>query len=265
VARTRATLILVLVSGCAGGAPKVDPEKARGYFNEGRTAQGKEEHEEAVGAFTNAIKYNPAFADAYYFRAWSWLQMRKMENPPKPMRELVDRAFADYSAAVHANPTFADAYFSRAMLFCSRANYHSAVADLLVCARYKPKDPEPHLILGQIYEEKFENQIVLAMKHYEEYTKLGGTNETVRQKVALYKQLTAKQDVPKKEPTAEDEKKAQELHEKFKQLYPTDEAEAFKAIEELVTKYNHTKYFKRSAGPLTALYNGLKEKRGEKK
>lgn len=265
MARTRAALILALVAGCSSGAPKLDVERARGYYNEGRTAQERNEHEEAVGAFTSAIKYNPGLADAYYFRAWSWLQLRKLEKPPKPVRELVDRAFADYSAAVNANPTYADAYFSRAMLLCSRANYHAAVADLLVCARYKPKDPEPHLILGQIYEEKFENQIVLAMKHYDEYVKLGGTNQAIREKVALYKQLTAKQEDPKKEPTAEDEKKAQELHEKFKLLYPTNEDEAFKAIEELVTKYNHTKYFKQKAQALTALYNGLKEKRGEKK
>lgn len=264
MARARTALALLLLVGCSG-ARKVDPEKARGYYNEGKEAQGKGKHEKAVSAFTDAIKFNATFADAYFARAYSYLQMRAMEKPPMATRELVDRALADYSSAVGVHPTFADAYYSRAMLHASRANYAAAVSDLLVCARYSPRDPEPHLVLGEIYEAKYENQMLLAMKHYEEYAKLGGTNETAKQKVAVWKQLTASADTPKKEPTVDDEKKAQELHEQFKLLYPQKEKEAFQAIEELATKYSHTQYFQKYAAALTALYNALKEKSGTPK
>lgn len=259
-----AVILLVLAIGCSSGQKKADPERARVCYEEGLDEQEKGQHEDAVEKFTDALGYNPTYADAYAARAWSWLQMRDMEKPPHPTRVLVDKAFSDYTAAVSANPTFADAYFSRAMIFCSRARYQDAVADLLVCSRYKPKDPEPHLLMGEIYENKFENQIVLAMKHYEEYVKLGGTNSVVREKVALWKQLTAQNEAPpKKEPTADDEKKAEELHEQFKKVPATSE-EAFKLIEELVTKYNHTKYYKKWQGPLNALYTALKEKREKK-
>ncbi len=262
--RARAALVLLLVVGCSS-ARKVDPERARGYYNEGKVAQGKGKHERAVEAFSDAIKYNATFSSAYFARAYSYLQMKALEKPPMPTRELVDRALADYSAAVSMNPTFADAYFSRAMLHASRANYSAAVSDLLVCARYSPRDPEPHLVLGELYEAKYENQVPLAMKHYDEYTKLGGTNEAVKQKVALWKQLAASAETPKKNATADDEKKAQELHEQFKLLYPQKEKEAFQAIEELATKYSHTKYFQKYATALTALYNALKEKTGNPK
>jgi tetratricopeptide (TPR) repeat protein len=265
VARSRAPVVLFLLAlGCSSGPKKADPERARVLFHEGLDLQEKDRHEEATETFTEALGYNPTYADAYAARAYSWLQMRKMEKPPVPVRMLIDRAFSDYTAAVSANPTFADAYFSRAMILCSRARYQDAVADLLVCSRYKPKDPEPHLLMGEIYEHKFENQMVLAMKHYEEYVKLGGTNAQVREKVALWKQLTAQTEAPpKKEPTADDEKKAEELHQRFKQLPPTSD-EAFRAIEELVTRYNHTKYYKKHQVALNALYAGLKENREKK-
>ena len=264
MAGSRTALILLLAMGCSG-ARKVDPERARGYYNEGKAAQAKGKHERAVEAFTDALKYNATFSDAYFARAYSYLQMRAMDKPPMATRELVDRALADYSAAVSTNPSFADAYYSRAMLYASRANYNAAVADLLVCVRYAPNDPEPHLILGEIYEGKYENQMPLAIKHYEEYAKHGGTNDAVKQKVALWKQLTASAETPKKNPTPDDEKKAQDLHEQFKLLYPQKEKEAFQAIEELATKYSHTKYFQKYAPALTALYNALKEKAGNPK
>lgn len=265
MARTSSALVFLVALGCSGREKKIDPERARESYNEGKAAQEKGKHKDAVESFTDALKYNPTFADAYYARAFSYLEMRRMEPAPYPTRTLVDRALSDYASAVSANPTFADAYFSRAMLLASRANYRDAVADLLVCARYAPRDPEPHLLLGEMYEQKFENQIIQSMRHYEEYLKLGGANETVRQKVALWKQLNAPAEAPKKEPTADDEKKAQELHERFKLLYPTKESEAFQAVEELATKYSHTKYFQKHAAPLTALYHALQEKLGKPK
>lgn len=265
MAKASAAVILLLAVGCSGGQKKADPERARIFYEEGLDEQDQGKHEDAVESFTDAIGYNPNYADAYAARAWSWLQMVDMEKPPYPTRMLVDKAFSDYTAAVSANPTHADSYFNRAMIFASRARYQDAIADLLVCSRYRPKDPELHLLMGQLYENKFENQGVLAMKHYEEYVKLGGTNPQIKETVALWKQLTAQNEAPpKKEPTADDEKKAEELHEKFKQLYPAKEEEAFLAIEELVTKYNHTKYYKKFKGPLDVLYNALKEKREKK-
>jgi len=255
----------LLAAGCSSSSKRIDPEKAREFYTEGKAEQEQGRHTNAVESFSNALQHNATFADAYFARASSYLEMRRMEKSPYPTRELVDRALTDYGSAVSTNPTFADAYFSRAMLLASRARYRDSVADLLVCTRYAPRDPEPHLLLGELYESKFENEIVAAMKHYEQYVALGGTNEGVREKVAVWKRINTPVDMPRKEPTEEEEKKARELHEQFQRLYPAKEEEAFRAVEELVSKYAHTKYFAKYSTALSVLYKALKEGRERRK
>jgi len=92
VAKASAAVILLLAVGCSGGQKKADPERARVCYEEGLDEQEKGKHEDAVECFTDAIGYNPTYADAYAARAWSWLQMRDMEKPPYPVRMLVDKA-----------------------------------------------------------------------------------------------------------------------------------------------------------------------------
>ncbi len=259
MARSSTALILLLLAACGSTKTTLDPDAARESYLEGMEAEKDGQHEDAIEAFTEALRYHPSYADAYYARAWSWLQIRKTGKTEIPTRKLVDQAISDYSSAISANPTFSDAYFSRAMIFLSRARYRKAVADLLVCCRYTPRDTEPHLLLAQIYETRFEGKTALAMKHYVKYAELGGTNEAA---VAKAKAWNALQEQPKKGPASsskKDEDRARELHEKFKLLFSQDkEEEAVAAIGELVEKYKHTRYFKGREIALSALYRSLK-------
>lgn len=266
MARQGPALILILLAACSSGPGERDPEAAKRYYAQGQEAARNGEHVEAIDCYTDAVGADPEFPDAYFQRGYHYLECRNLGTPPYPTRELVDRALMDYSVAIKLHPGFGDAYFSRAMIWASRANYKQAVEDLLVCSRYKGRDPEPQLLLGELYEYKFENMGLTAMKHYEKYVELGGTNELVREKVKIWKQLQAGTEPPKKEPTAEDEKKAEDLHKQMLGLIAAGkEEEAWKVAEEIVTKYAHTKYFKEKAKGLQATYNYLKEKYGKPK
>ena len=258
MARQSSVLIFLFILGCASSETKLDPQVAKEYFLEGVKAKEEKRYDDAIEVFTESLKYHPTYAQAYYHRALASLKMRKREGVSIPTRKLIDAAFRDFTSAINASPTFSDAYFSRAMIFLSRARYREAVADLLVCCRYSPRDVEPHLILAQIYETRFEGKAVLAMNHYVQYADLGGTDEAALAKAEAWKALQ-KEPVKEVPVSQDDEKRARELHEEFKLLFAEEKEEAaIKAIGELVEKYKHTRYFKGREVALTALYRSLK-------
>ena len=137
---------------------------------------------------------------------------------------------------------------------------------MLNAARFKPADAEAHLCLGEIYESKFEDRIVLAMEHYEKYVDLGGLDPTVRDKVRIWKDLKKQVGGPapapsSKVPTPDEEKKAAELHLKALELLKQpDKTEAVKVMEDLLTNYGHTKYVQEKARALQAAVAASKKK-----
>lgn len=260
MARTGATVILLLVAaGCASSPDKPDPGAARAYLENGRQAAGRGDHPGAIGHYTKAIQANPEMPEAYYERGYSNVRLRLAPASAGSVRVYEDRALADYGTAIRLDPTYADAYFNRAMVLSSRAQFKAAAEDLLYATRFKPKDPEPHLWLGRLYEEKFEGRAMAALDHYEKYVDLGGTDQGVREKVKEWKELKKQMSTPSKAPTPEEEKKAEGLHDDFKRLFAAGQkAEAVKTIEELISKYGHTQYVQKRTRELTALLNGLR-------
>jgi len=253
---------VVLLLACASGPQGPDLDAAKVYLEEGREAAKKGNHEAAVGLYSQALRAHPELPEAYYARGFSHVKMRLDAESPGDPRKHEEEALRDYSLAIRYNPAYADAYFNRAMVLSSRAQYRQAAEDLLNTIRFRPSDPEPHLWLGRLYEERFENKVPEALDHFEKYVDLGGTDPETREKVRVWKELKkqAAQPPPGKVPTAEDEKKAQELHETFKKLFASGQKdEAIKAIEMLVAQYGHTKYVQERQREFNALLNALKK------
>ena len=264
-------LIPAVVAASAWGCVSQDPAtrgatESQQLVEDGREAARQKNYREAGRLFTQAVKANPDNAEAWYERGKCSVEVRLDPKAEGDSRSYEQRALDDFSTAIRKNPAYADAYFNRAMLLSSRAQYKPAVDDLLNAARFKPSDPEAHLCLGELYEEKFEDRIVLAMDHYEKYVDLGGTDPTVREKVKVWKDLKKQvggaAPVPStKVPTADEEKKAAELHLKALELLKQpDKTEAVKAMEELLTTYGHTKYVQEKARALQAAVAAFKKK-----
>ncbi len=221
---------------------------------------GNGDHPAAIECYTRAIRANPEMPQAYYERGYSNVQLRLGRGTGGDVRLYEDRALADFGAAIRLDPAYGDAYFNRAMVFSSRARFKQAAEDLLYAARFKPQDPEPHFWLGRLYEEKFEDRVAAAMDHYEKYVDLGGTDLSVRDKVGVWKELKRQMATPSKAPTQDEEKKAEGLHEDFKRLFAAgDKAGAMKAVEELVSRYGHTRFVQNRAREMNALLNALRK------
>ncbi len=241
------------LSACAG-AP-------RAYVEEGRQAADRGEHEKAIGLYSRAIESDPDVAEAWYARGYSHVRLRRDANAPGDGRGYEEKAIVDFTRAIQLNPGHGDAYYNLAMVHLSRAMYRQAAEHLLSAIRCLPQDPEPHLDLARIYEQKFEDMQPQAYEHYEKYADLGGRDREAREKAREQKERRKRAAPPSgKAPTEEDEKKAQELHVRAMALLKDEKKdEAVKAIDELLSAYARTRYVQERLAILKALQGAFKK------
>jgi len=258
--------VLAWGMGCATSGPDPSLAEAQQALEEGREAARRNHIAEAIELFSRAVQANPDLAEGWFERGKCEIRVRLDARIEGDARAYEERALEDFTTAIRKNPAYADAYYNRAMILSSRAQYKLAVDDLLNAIRFKPQDPEPHRWLGELYEKKFEDRIILAMEHYEKYVDLGGFDPTVREKVRIWKDFKKQMPTHSPEPTnriptAEDERKAQELHSKGLDLLKNpDKSEAVKIFEQLLSSYGHTKYVQGKLQALQAAVSAFKKK-----
>jgi tetratricopeptide (TPR) repeat protein len=261
---------LLLAAGCAVQEGSTEIADAQRSLEAGRERVRAGRLTEAIRFFSQAVKANPDLAEGWFERGKCAIKLRLDPKTDGDLGVYEQGALDDFAMAIRKNPAYADAYFNRAMILCSRAQYKLAADDLLNAIRFSPQDPEAHRWLGEVYEKKFEDRIVLSMEHYEKYVDLGGTDAAIREKVKVWKDF--KRTIPAHSPesshlapTAEEERKAQELHAKGLDLLKNpDKNEAVKAFEELLTNYGHTKYVQGKLQALQAVVAAFKKKDAQK-
>jgi len=258
----RGCLLLCVLAGCATSDGGPDVESAQSSVEKGREAAGRGDHKAAADHYTKALRAHPESAEAYYGRGVSNVQLRldaRIEGDSRPYEQ---KALEDFSIAIRLNPSFGDAYFNRAMVRMSLAQYKAAADDLRHAAKFKAQDPEPHYLLGRLYEQKFEDMGILALQHYDQYVELGGREPDIVDKVRVWREINKKPAAPQgaKGPTPEDEEKAKKLHEEAMKLFRDEKKEeAAKLLETLLTTYGETRYVQGQLGPLRALLNAFKK------
>jgi len=105
------TLIGVGVYGC---------KKSKDYYNRGVGRFEKGETDGAISDFTKAIKKNPRYGMAHYYRAMAY--HRKKEY---------DKVIADYTRAIEIDTQrFAVAYAERALIYYVKKEYDKAWEDV---------------------------------------------------------------------------------------------------------------------------------------
>lgn len=249
---------------CSG--PKAVPDELpRALVEKGRSAAQAGDYRLAVDFYSRALAEDPDFAEAYNERGKSSVQLRLAPGEGHDVRNYELDALSDFTQAVQKNPSFAEAYFNRAMVLASRAQYKSAVEDLLNVIRYNTQDAEPHRWLGELYEQKFEDRSLPAMEHYEKYVDLGGTNPAIREKVRMWKEARiqpAAHPLPSSKPaTPEDEQKAAEMHARaMTALGRPDKTEAIQLLENLIASYGNTRYVQSKLQALQAVISTFKKK-----
>jgi tetratricopeptide (TPR) repeat protein len=97
----------------------------------------------AIADFTEAIKLNPKFTEAYLYRGYTWFSAG--DHP---------RAVADFTAAIKLNPDLAGAYEFRMAVYRQEGQFGPAIADMTEVIRIQPKDPHPYYERGLLWIEE---------------------------------------------------------------------------------------------------------------
>src|SRR5262249_28262651 len=116
-------------------------------FNRGMDATNRRDGEQAVAAFTEALRVAPndtAIADAYNGRG---LALHLLKDRP-------DEALADYNEAVAYNPNHADAFNNRALIDWSKKELGQMLRDAERQIQLVPNHRHAYNTRGLYYLEK---------------------------------------------------------------------------------------------------------------
>jgi len=120
--------VLILLLAFTVCARTFAQQTAEDYFNSGNAHYENNNFNKAIADYTQAIKLNPHFAEAYYFRGNSYSLADS------------DKAIADYTEAIRLNPRYAEAYYNRGWAYCWIEDYDKAIADFEAVLKIEPNN-----------------------------------------------------------------------------------------------------------------------------
>jgi tetratricopeptide (TPR) repeat protein len=108
-------------------AIRIDPNYAEAYYWRGLVHENKGDYDREIADATQALRINPDYAGAYRLRGYAYLQKGDY-----------DRAIADYTQAIRIDPNDADAYNNRGVSYYNKRDYDRAIADYTEALRINP-------------------------------------------------------------------------------------------------------------------------------
>jgi tetratricopeptide (TPR) repeat protein len=111
-------------------AIRLDPNYKEAYKDRGRSYGNKNDYDRAIADYTQAIRIDPNYKDAHTIRGNAYYFKRD-----------IDLAIADYTNAIRIDPNYAYAYYSRGnMYYLFKRDYDSAIADYEAALKIDPND-----------------------------------------------------------------------------------------------------------------------------
>ena len=136
------TLILVVLIALPGcGLSK--KEQAADALHQGFVYSYKGEFDKAIASFTEAIRLDPKFADAYAGRGVVY--GREQGEP--------DKAIADFNEAIRLDPNCVHTYIKRGSTFIAKGEFDKAEADFTEAIRLDPKIEGAYVGRGIVYSD----------------------------------------------------------------------------------------------------------------
>lgn len=88
------------------------------FFKSGMVNYQSGNYQKAITEFTDAIAWNPADTNSFYYRAWAKQKLKDNNG-----------AIADYTKAIALNPKFAEAFYFRGVVKAQLKDNLGAIAD----------------------------------------------------------------------------------------------------------------------------------------
>lgn len=163
----RATLLicavgLILAIGCnrgqrnqnnSAGTPEVsnnlagDQTQARSLLDKGKELYRNDQDQEAVQAFTEAIKLDPDFPEAHFRLALGYETLGKQEEAEKEYKKAVET----YKKYLTGNPDDAEAHYALGQTYAGLSQYSEAIREYREATKRKEDDPDMFYDLGVAY------------------------------------------------------------------------------------------------------------------
>ena len=163
-----------LAIGDFNKAIKLNPNDSALYFHRGvnylelaKTPEGtfknfdKSKGECALQDFTQSIKLDLKFTEAYNFRAVCYFELEKY-----------NLAVKDFSKTIEINPNYANAYFGRGWSYSILNRYNKAIVDFNKYIELVPDNAEAYRLRGYCYSELGDMEKMSA--DFEKYDELSG-------------------------------------------------------------------------------------------
>jgi serine/threonine protein kinase/lipoprotein NlpI len=157
----------------AGGDPS---ELAKAHVLRGRLLAENEEHDQAVAAYSTAVKLNSEFADAYRWRAMTWFRLERYEAAIDDCDQYLKRAAKPPAVVYRLRGS------ARARL--GRQHMPATIDDFTTALAREPNDWQTHVQRGWAYiacgdgllaERDFEKAIELNPENAEAYIGRGSS------------------------------------------------------------------------------------------
>jgi lipoprotein NlpI len=135
--------LLVIPAWSQAPAPAPAPgggSDAKSYTQFGMANGAKGDLDAAITAFNEAIKIDPGYAPAYYFRAFAHSQQQK-----------ADEAISDYDHTIQLDPKYKDAYYQRGCLKGQKGDFNGALSDFNKVIALDPKYVPAYYNSGHVY------------------------------------------------------------------------------------------------------------------
>jgi tetratricopeptide (TPR) repeat protein len=124
-------------------APVQSVQRAKSYFDSGKTLHSRGDYVTAIADYTEAIRLNPNDAATYNNRGNAYYSKGDYYQ-----------AIADYTQAIRLNPNDAAAYNNRGNAYANKGDYYQAIADYTQAVRLDPNDANAYFGRGLAYYSK---------------------------------------------------------------------------------------------------------------
>lgn len=128
---------------------------ANQWFVQGRDLARQKAYDQAIGAFTEAIRLNSGNPNFYYYRSLSYFLSHQHEQ-----------AIADLDKVISIRPNYSQAYHQRGSVYMASGKYTLALADFDQTIELDPQDMSAYFTRGGLYSA-FLNQREKANADYE--------------------------------------------------------------------------------------------------